>query len=143
MKRTHITFILDRTGSMQDIKEQTIEGFNTFLKDQQKQAGMASMLLVQFDSEDPFEILADFSNINDVSALNSGTYVPRSTTPLFDAIARGVTHTEEELAKLPHYKEPELVIVAILTDGYENASKEYTDKAAVAMMSGTLDHITV
>ena len=52
---THISIILDRTGSMQVIRDDTIGGFNTFLKDQKKQPGIATLTLVQFDSVDPYE----------------------------------------------------------------------------------------
>jgi hypothetical protein len=53
---THITVILDRTGSMESIRDDTIGGFNTFLKKQKTEPGTATLTLVQFDSQDPYEI---------------------------------------------------------------------------------------
>jgi hypothetical protein len=48
---THISVILDRTGSMESIRDDTIGGFNTFLKEQKAQPGAATLTLVQFDSQ--------------------------------------------------------------------------------------------
>ncbi len=56
-ERTHISIILDRTGSMQSIRDDVIGGFNSFLAEQQEASGTASLTLVQFDSQDPFEVL--------------------------------------------------------------------------------------
>lgn len=131
---THITFILDRTGSMQEIKDETISGFNYFLDKQKKEDGLASMLLVQFDSEDSFEIINDFSNISDVKPLNKNTFQPRGLTPLLDTIGEGILHTEKEINKLPSNQKPELVIMAILTDGKENASHRFNKSQIKSMI---------
>lgn len=137
---THISFILDRTGSMETIKNETISGFNYFLEEQKKEDGVASMLLIQFDSIDPFEIISDFSNISDVQPLNEDVYKPRGFTPLLDAVGKGILHTEEELKKLPEDNRPELVIFAILTDGYENASQEFTKQQIKSMIDSRQDN---
>ena len=55
--RTHFSVILDRTGSMESIREDTIGGFNGFLREQQAQPSPATLTLVQFDSQDPYEVL--------------------------------------------------------------------------------------
>ncbi len=57
---THITVILDRTGSMQSIRDDVIGGFNAFLQEQQALPGKATLTLVQFDSQDPYEVLCRF-----------------------------------------------------------------------------------
>jgi hypothetical protein len=54
---THIAVILDRTGSMESIRDDTIGGFNAFLNEQKQQPGKASLTLVQFDDQDPYEVL--------------------------------------------------------------------------------------
>ena len=57
---THISVILDRTGSMESIRDDTIGGFNAFLNAQKAEPGLASLTLVQFDSQDPYEIVYHF-----------------------------------------------------------------------------------
>ena len=57
---THISVILDRTGSMETIRDDTIGGFNVFLDEQKNQPGTATLTLVQFDSQDSYEIIYDF-----------------------------------------------------------------------------------
>ncbi len=79
---THISVILDRTGSMESIRDDTIGGFNSFLKDQKNQEGKATLTLVQFDSQDPYEIIHHFSPINEVPELDRRTFVPRASTSL-------------------------------------------------------------
>ena len=85
---THITIILDRTGSMESIRDDTIGGFNTFLKEQKKESGTATLTLVQFDSQDPFEIIYDFKDIKKIPKLTRETFVLRASTPLLDALGR-------------------------------------------------------
>jgi len=130
---THITVILDRTGSMEVIRDDTIGGFNAFLHDQQAQSGTATLTLVQFDSRDPYEVIHHFQPIAAVPDLSRATYVPRASTPLLDAIGRGINDLEAQLTQWPEAERPEQIVVAIVTDGKENASREF-DKATVERM---------
>ncbi len=123
--KTHISVILDRTGSMESIRDDTIGGFNAFLDEQKKQPGEATLTLVQFDTQDPFEVIHDFKPIGDVPGLTRETYVPRASTPLLDAVGRGINDLEARLGKLPAKKRPGKVVVVIVTDGQENASREF------------------
>ena len=122
---THISVILDRTGSMETIRDDTIGGFNAFLEDQKKQPGKATLTLVQFDSEDPYEIIHDFKSIVDVAPLTRETFVPRAGTPLLDAMGRGINDLEKRIGDLPEADRPSKVIMAVVTDGQENASSEF------------------
>lgn len=123
--RTHISVILDRTGSMESIRDDIIGGFNAFLDGQKQQPGGATLTLVQFDTQDPYEIIHDFRPIADVPDLTRETYVPRAMTPLLDAVGRGINDLETRLAKLPARKRPGKVVVVIVTDGQENSSREF------------------
>ena len=122
---THITVILDRTGSMDSIRDDTIGGFNHFLEQQQAEPGKATLTLVQFDSQDPYEVIHHFVPIKKVPKLTRETYVPRATTPLLDAIGRGINDLESSLAAKKKNNKDTKVVMVVITDGYENASCEF------------------
>ena len=122
---THITVILDRSGSMGPIREDTIGGFNTFLGARKAEPGEATFTLVQFDSRDPYEVIHGFKPIADVPPLDLETFVPRGGTPLLDAIGRGINDLEHSIRGLAEAERPSKVIFAISTDGLENASCEF------------------
>ena len=105
-------FILDRSGSMETCVDDTIGGFNAFVRDQTPLGGTLSF--IQFDHE--FTPVYDKKPIGDVEPLNRETYKPRGSTALLDAI--GKTIKSIECDRTP--------VVAILTDGYENASQTFT-----------------
>jgi len=122
---THISVILDRTGSMETIRDDTIGGFNAFLSAQKAEPGQATLTLVQFDSQDPYEIVHHFKSLADVPELTRETFVPRATTPLLDAMGRGINDLEKSLADVAEDDRPSRVVMAIITDGQENASREF------------------
>ena len=121
---TEIAFILDRSGSMGSITGAAIEGFNHFLHEQQTTPGQARLTLVLFDDE--YLVPASSLPIAEVIPLDHTTYVPRNTTALLDAIGRTIDELGQRLAATPEPERPGKVIVAILTDGLENASCHYT-----------------
>ena len=132
---THLTIILDRTGSMAPIRDDTIGGFNTFLREQKAQPGEATLTLVQFDLQDPYEVLHDFRPIADVPELTAATYVPRASTPLLDTLGRGIGDLAARLAGLADDRRPEHTVFVIVTDGRENASLEFTRDTVMTMIS--------
>ena len=131
---THITIILDRTGSMEPLRDDTIGGFNTFLKSQKETPGTATMTLVQFDSQDPYEVIHQFRPIDEIPELTRDTFVPRASTPLLDALGRGIIDLEARLEKLDDKERPAKIIFAIITDGQENASREFRKKQIESMI---------
>ncbi len=137
---THIAVILDRTGSMESIRDDIIGGFNTFLKEQQEQPGSATVSLVQFDSQNPYEVIHRFKPIQQIPGLDRRTYVPRASTPLLDAIGRGINDLESSLSGIPESDRPEKIIMAIVTDGQENASHEFTRDQIVKMIKDKTDN---
>ncbi|MFH1037563.1 MAG: vWA domain-containing protein [PVC group bacterium] len=122
----HISIILDRTGSMESIRDDTIGGFNAFLKEQKNRPGTATLTLVQFDTQDPYEVIHDFTPIKDVPGLTRETYVPRASTPLLDAMGRGINDLEKRLRRLTEEERPGKVVMVIITDGQENSSREFS-----------------
>ncbi|WP_028770161.1 hypothetical protein [Silanimonas lenta] len=131
--RSHITVILDRTGSMDSIRDDVIGGFNAFLAEQQSAAASATFTLVQFDSQDPYEVLHAAKPIGEVTPLTREQYVPRASTPLYDAMGRGILDLESRIAAQPEAERPSRVIFVVVTDGAENASREF-DRAAVTKL---------
>jgi hypothetical protein len=124
--RTHICMILDRTGSMESIKQDTIGGFNSYIAAQKSLPTPATFTLVQFDSQDPFEVIHKFTDIQMVADLTGQTYVPRASTPLYDAVGRGINDLKAGLGALPEALRPKKIVMVIVTDGQENASREFT-----------------
>jgi len=120
---TELVFILDRSGSMSSMKDEAIGGFNAFLEEQQKLSGEAKLTLVLFDHE--YTLVCNGKDIKCVEPLCDKTYCPRGTTALLDAIGRTVDDVGKRLAGTPECERPNKVLVAILTDGLENASKDY------------------
>lgn len=90
--KTHICFLLDRTGSMASMASNVIGGFNAFLAAQRANGPDARITLVQFDSQDPFEVLADAAPIATVSELTGATFQVRGSTPLLDSTGQLITH---------------------------------------------------
>lgn len=128
---TEIACVIDRSGSMQSIKTDAIGGFNAFLEEQKKQPGTARLTLVLFNHE--YLRVHDAVDLHQVAPLDETTYVPAGTTALLDAIGRTLDDVGQRLAGTPEAERPGTVIVAILTDGYENASTDYT-RARIAEM---------
>lgn len=119
-----IIVALDRSGSMSTVRNDTIGGFNTFVSDQRREAkGDVKLTLVQFD--DQYEINYNGMPIQDVSPLTEATYTPRGMTALLDAVGKTINTVGDRLAKTPENERPSLVIFVTLTDGQENASKEF------------------
>ena len=121
---SEIAFVLDRSGSMESCREAAIEGFNSFLQEQQRTEGLAKLTLILFDDE--YLVPIDALPVAEILPLDNDSYVPRGSTALLDAIGRTIDELGARLAALPEQDRPMQVIVAILTDGLENSSQNYT-----------------
>lgn len=121
---TEIVCIIDRSGSMASIRTDAIGGFNTFLGAQKKLLGTASVTLILFDNE--YETPIQNVDIKSVDPLTEKTFVPRGSTALLDAVGRTINEVGTRLANMQEQDRPEKVIVSILTDGLENASREFS-----------------
>ena len=131
---THLYFLLDRSGSMQSIREDTIGGFDAFIADQRTQPGECRVTLAQFD--DRYEEVYADRPVAEVPGLELH---PRGTTALLDAIGRLISDAGARLAALDEAERPGTVIVGIMTDGLENASKEWTHAAVKALIRQQTD----
>ncbi len=128
---TEIVCIIDRSGSMQSIKADAIGGFNSFVEEQRKVEGEARITVALFNHT--YQLLFDSAPLADV-ALDTDNYVPSGTTALLDAVGRTVDDVGKRLSNTAEQERPGLVIVAILTDGMENASRDYNRKRIFDMI---------
>lgn len=117
---TLIAVLVDRSGSMSTCQSDMEGGLNTLIADQATQPGQAEVTLAQFDSE--YELVWPITPIADVGKYS---LVPRGSTALLDAMGKFITQTGEELAQRDETSRPGKVICVVVTDGYENSSKEW------------------
>jgi hypothetical protein len=121
-EKTQIVCILDRSGSMSSIMDDSIGGFNTFLKAQKELPDEATITIALFD--DRYELLYDNVDIKSAKEMSKAVWYPRGTTALYDAIGKTINDVKAHHATLGVEK-PAKVLVCIVTDGQENSSKEY------------------
>lgn len=117
----HIAIILDRSGSMERVKEDTEGGLRAFLADQREVGARTTVSLYQFD--DRYEVVYENRPLAEAPDFR---LQPRGMTALLDAVGRTVTRLGEDLAALPDARRPGEVVVVILTDGMENSSTDYS-----------------
>lgn len=132
-----IIAIIDRSGSMGAVVDDAIGGLNEFIKSQQDLLGKARMTIILFDHE--YKVDVDGIDIKNVKFYDNKTYVPRGTTALLDAVGRAIITVGERLDNMPDDEKPEKVIMAVLTDGQENASVEYTKPKILDMINHQRD----
>ena len=113
--------IVDRSGSMSGLEPQTIEGYNALLA-KQAEIGPTTVTCVLFDDriEVPFDGVPA-----EQARLSRETYFTRGCTALLDAMGATLAKERKELAAKPRRNRPDQVIVLVITDGYENASREW------------------
>lgn len=125
---THITFVLDNSGSMASLTTDTIGGFNTFLKSQKEAPGTATFSLHQFSylPENPVLKTYDFEDVRKVPDLDRDSYsATGGSTPLLDAIGESIKSVGEKFVSMNESDRPSKVLFVILTDGHENSSRRY------------------
>ena len=120
-----VSVLLDRSGSMHGLEGDVVGGINGFFADQRNGEGGCTVTLAQFDSDDPYEVLATAQPIDQVADLTIDQYRPRGATPLLDAIGALLDDAERRLGDGPANGTVDPVIV-VFTDGLENASRRWT-----------------
>lgn len=122
---TDLIVIADRSGSMSNMVDGAIQGFNSYISSQKELPGKCNVTMMLFD--DQHDIVYNRQDIKFVAPLNRQNFVPRGSTALFDAI--GITYT-----KFKHLGANEKVVCIVITDSFENASKEYTRDSVQKMI---------
>jgi len=123
---TELVFILDRSGSMSGLEADTIGGFNSMIKKQQKEEGEALVSTVLFD--DQCEVLHDRVEISKIKKMTEDDYYVRGCTALLDAVGGAINHIGNIHKYAREEDRPAKTLFIITTDGLENASHRYTFK---------------
>jgi uncharacterized protein YegL len=129
---TEIVAILDRSGSMEHLTNDTIGGFNTFLKGQKEISGEAVLTTVLFN--DSYILLHDRVDINKIKPITNKEYIAQGSTALLDAMGKTINDIGLKLHNTAENERPCKVIFFIITDGEENASVEYSNEKIKEMV---------
>lgn len=129
-----LVFILDRSGSMGGLENDTIKGFNTMLKEQCMDKGRIMVTTVLFD--DQYELLHNRIPLEEVHPLTRAQYFVRGCTALLDAIGKTIHTITMHQQDLPEHYRAEKVIFVITTDGLENSSRFYSYGGIREMVEG-------
>lgn len=146
IQSTEVVFVIDRSGSMSHLRQAVVDGVNSFVKEVQKEPGQGYWTLITFDDYDSARGAGEgFPNIvydrrpdAEVPEMKPEDYQPRGGTALVDAVCFAIHRTKERLSAIPadpgkRYK----ILFVIITDGQENASKEYTTAKMREMIAET------
>ena len=121
---TELVFILDRSGSMSGLEQDTIGGFNSMIRKQKQQEGAALVSTVLFNNH--CQVLHDRVPLEQVQPMTEHEYYACGTTALLDAIGGAIKHIGMVHKYARPEDRPEKTLFVITTDGLENASRKYT-----------------
>ncbi len=129
---TELVFIIDKSGSMSGLESDTIGGFNSLIRKQQKEEGKCYVSTVLFS--DKSTVIHDRADIGTIELMTEKDYIPSGCTALIDAIGQAIHH----IGNIHKYARPEDVpehtMFVIMTDGMENASRIYSSAEVKRMV---------
>ena len=131
---TLLVLVVDRSGSMEAIRQDMEGGIATLLAEQAAEDGICLVTLAQFDNE--YELLADAIPISELLAYR---LVPRGTTALLDAMGRTISTVRAEIEALAPDDRPRNIVFAVITDGLENASQEWSHLQVMDCVKARID----
>lgn len=120
---TELVFILDRSGSMAGLEDDTIGGFNSMIEKQKQEPGEAYVSTILFDNHR--DVIHDRVDIQSVEPLTRRDYYVRGSTALLDAVGKAIHHIQNVHKYAREEDRPEKTLFVITTDGMENASRTY------------------
>lgn len=120
---TELVFLMDKSGSMAGLEEDTIGGFNALLAKQKKEQGEANVTTVLFNHH--AELLHDRIPVQGVAPMSGREYEVSGTTALLDAIGMAIQKIGNIQKRTSVEYQASKVLFVITTDGHENASREY------------------
>ena len=127
--KTELIIVLDRSGSMSSIKKDMEGGLKSLIEKQAAEPGECLVSVYQFD--DHYEPVFEAVNAKKAPSV---TLTPRGSTALRDALGKTINAVGERLAKTAEADRPSLVMLAVVTDGFENASKEFSQSQVASLV---------
>ena len=134
---TEIVFILDRSGSMAGLEDDTIGGFNAMIEKQKGEPGEAYVSTVLFDNVS--EVIHDRVDIQKIEPMTRREYYVRGSTALLDAVGGAIHHIGNVHKYARPEDRPEKTLFVITTDGMENASRHYSYERVKMMIERNTD----
>lgn len=129
---THCVIILDESGSMSDLKNNTINSYNEFIQEQKKNKGDCTLTLYTFNNKS--KKVYDEINLQELNNIDSKLYNPNGMTALYDCIGKAIDEVGKSLASKKEKDRPEKVIFLIMTDGEENSSRKFSAEKISTMI---------
>ena len=123
-RRTEIVFILDASGSMAGLEDDTIGGFNSLVEKNREEPGEATVSTILFSDES--RVVHDRLDIREVPRMTRRDYRCCGCTALLDAVGGAIKHVDLVQRVLPEGYRADKVLFVITTDGMENASRRFT-----------------
>ena len=121
---TELVMILDRSGSMRGLEQDTIGGFNSMIERQKKEEGEALVSVVLFDHVN--DVIYDRTDIRKIEPMTEKQYYVRGTTALLDAVGGAIHHIGLVHKYAREEGRPEKTLFIITTDGMENSSRQFS-----------------
>lgn len=134
---TELVFIVDRSGSMGPLTDDTIGGFNSMIEDQKGKTGETYVTTVLFNQ--CYDVLLNHIDIKEIPPMTKSDYFPWGLTALLDAVGLTIDNIGKRLADTPEEERPDNVVFVIITDGEENSSKEYSKSKVKEMIKHQQD----
>ncbi len=123
-KSVELVFIIDKSGSMSGLENDTIDGFNSMIEKRKSEGGDIRVTSVLFDTV--FTTIHDRVPIGSVDKMTGDDYMPSGCTALLDAVGSTITNLKNLRSSMKKKDIPKSTLFVIITDGYENSSREYT-----------------
>lgn len=118
-----ITVLLDRSGSMHTIKDDMEGGFKEFIRRQREEGHGKDTFVTLYQFDDSYETVYESLSIDKCEGLK---IIPRGNTALVDSMVKCIDDTGRRLAAIPEYLRPGKILIVVITDGQENASRRYS-----------------
>lgn len=130
---THMAIVIDKSGSMGNMRNDVIGGFNNLIAEQQKVKGDATISLIHFSTD--YNVISDFAPLDKSEKLSRSNFIPEGGTALLDAMGKTLEEVKSKIHKMKENEKPSKVIFVFITDGEENSSKEYTKDRVFEMIA--------
>ncbi len=130
---TELIFVIDQSGSMSGLEDDTIGGFNSMLEKQRNEEGVCHISTVFFSNDS--DVIHNRRNISAVEPLTRKDYTPGGSTALLDALGDAINHTIKVQKMLADDERADNVVFVIITDGEENSSHRFSSRKIKQMIS--------